>query len=88
MKDRYIILGTFNDENRHNLEILDSGNNKKEIIETYKKLQRINDLQFPETQELSEERNKLMEELEHIFISDDECEWDLKGIFEVKQVKI
>lgn len=61
---KYMIYGKV-DNTSPNKDIFFITEDKNKADEIYKKLQRLNSLQFPNTKELKEEYNKLYEELKN-----------------------
>ena len=93
---KFVIVGCV-DNGEPNAEVFYSSDNEEEAKEIYKKLQRLNDLQFPETKELKEEFEALYQELqdkgielfsEDCYVENNPVEFDLTGIFRLEEMVV
>jgi len=91
----YMIYGS-KDNERGNLEVFYIGEDAAKAKGIYKKLVRLNDLKFPETEVLKKEHNKLLEELREEgislfeydeYITAEPIDWDISGFIEFKNVR-
>lgn len=84
----YDIFASIDDGSPNNV-ILFSSEDEQESRTVYEKLKRLNDLQFPETPELKKEFDELYFNLSNeysINIFNEECEWDLIGLFKTERL--
>lgn len=92
---KYIIYGSV-DNGSANCEILYSSDSLEELKAFHTKLNRLCDLQYPETPALIKEFSELYKELEKEGFSLDgedivnirEMEWSIDGVAEVKEVSL
>jgi len=94
--NKFVIVGCV-DNGEPNAEVFYSSDNEEEAKEVYQKLLRLNDLQFPTTKELKEEFEALYKELQDkgielfskdSYIEDTPVEFDLTGIFRLKEMVV